>query len=277
VPGDVDRMWPPRFARLLDEELLARMAEAVPERGGAERLEKIGWWGGAVCWMTADSEVDETIFQAAAAFNLAVAAFDSVLDRGRESSADLVDALAPHHLHRVLVDPVGESFESVPAEVEPVIGLFHVSLAGFAEVWGDNGEQMSLALDLLTEMYRSEVGELHDPLPAKILPSVFLGLFGTCDRARIDMHRDLGRFLGSWDDWMDLDEDLLAGSPNVFLGVPGGGASYVGRGLRFVVSGGDGMAAQRLGDDLARVIEVVMQLDPLARSRTLGFIDALLR
>jgi hypothetical protein len=37
------------------------------------------------------------------------------------------------------------------------------------------------------------------------------------------------------------------------------------------------MAAQRLGDDLASVIEVVMQLDPLARSRTLGFIDALLR
>ncbi|MDF1596038.1 MAG: hypothetical protein P1T08_08075 [Acidimicrobiia bacterium] len=280
VPVDTECSPPPAFERLFDELLLARVAAAVPERGDTKRLSQIAGWGAAACWITAEPDTEDVVYAAAGAFNLAVAVFDSVLDRGPERSAALVGSLAPPHLARVLNDPERQRFEPVGSEHEPVTELFHVALAGFVGRWGNDRGHMSLALDLLSTMYRSEVGESDDPMPAKALPSAFLGLMGTNDPAHIDMHRALGRFLAAWDDWMDLDEDLLGFRPNRYLGNPQGWnvMCYLVQAVKLVASS---RAHRPVRSDLRRQLQATihkaMALDHVARSRTLGFVEALLR
>jgi hypothetical protein len=274
------RTWPPEFeGELLDHHLLLRAARGTPERGDLPRLVQIGWWGAVVCWTTLDEIDGGEACRAAAAFNLAIALFDSVLDRGRNRSRELVAALAPHHLERVLVDPTGEEFAPVPLDQSCVTELFHDSLSAYARRWDGDPASVADALELLTAMYRSEIGEADDPFAAKSLPSVFLGMLGTRASGRLEMQEALGRFIASWDDWMDLDEDLTSLRPNLLLGVPRGLGlgPYLTRGVTSVVLGASRASRRRLCRELGAVVETASGLESDCRSRIFGFLDALLR
>ena len=272
IPTDITPTWPPEFESPLDARSIEAVARAVPERGGTDDFDRIAFWGAALCWLTADAPTSE-ILKAAAAFNAGVAAFDSVVGRHSGSLSELTEALAPAELRRVVQDP-DERLGEVSDDHAPVVALFQVALSTFGARWRRHSEQLSLGCDLLERMYRSELGLSSAPWSAKTLPTVFAGLLGTDDPIRIEFHRALGRFLADWDDWMDLDEDLVRLAPNRHLCLVGqphlGG--HVSRAIAMATSErARQRVRQRLRDDLAEVFAAADRAGSPVAERTSGF------
>lgn len=224
---------------------LGELAAAVSGRGDAAGLAKIAWWGAALADLMPASNalVRQEAMAIGAAFNLAVALFDSAIEQAPIPRLALVEALAPQRLRARIHHPRDDNMRlrSEHPAATRVVALFDYALSLTGRRYA--GQQSSLdELDgLLETMYRSVLGQSDDPFIAKTGPVVFIGAVAA-GRAGQALYAALARFCQLWDDALDIAEDLTALAPNHFLGKGRGLAmhttlAYVVRGSARVVAG----------------------------------------
>ena len=214
------------LSRFSEDFHLSSGANAVTSRGDVERLRTIAWWGSALAELVVerDSPARDSILTEAAAFNLGVALFDSVVDDLRIPAAPLVEALEPERMSARLSNPEGRALESACGDsaLELVVQLFDAMLSSAGRrlrARPDRRERLAIQLE---RMYASELGLAPDPFIAKLGPVLFIGALAT-DSDRDDavrLYSALARFCLEWDDWQDMADDLSRFAPNAFLGSP---------------------------------------------------------
>jgi hypothetical protein len=183
------------------------------------RITTVARWGALLADISGGPKSDTQLLPEAAAFNVAVASFDTLVDE----QPDLLPAAA-HALHplRLKQRLDGEISRLDPGEMKDpvrcVVDLFDYTLGGISRTYKDIPDEREVLSRLLAEMYRSELG-LGDPLRAKSLPVVFIGRLGngTGDREVDQLYESLAHFLAGWDDFVDLFIDWGRFAPNEFL------------------------------------------------------------
>lgn len=268
------------FSRSCDLETLAWR---IPWRGDAERLRTIAWWGSALGDLASDERRPERspILAEAAAFNLGVALFDSVVEHGHARCAQLTTALAPGRLRDRLLSPSTEGTRVACHDVslDLVAGLFDRVLASLGQRLAGRPRHLESLAQQLDDMYRSEIGLTPDPFVAKSGPVIFIGALsedadpGYARR----LFSALGHFCQLWDDSLDIAEDLRSGAPNAFLGVPrragvAGTARFWLNGLGRVIAG-DRMHERitlRLAAGLRETLNAARECDPGTQRRALA-------
>ena len=213
------------LSRLSGTFQLASIADAVVGRGDIGRLRAIAWWGSALADLVVDSNsaARDAILTEAAAFNLGVALFDSVVDDSTIPAGPLVDALEPCRMAARLSSP-DESFELRCADsaLGLIVRLFDATLASAGRRLRARPDYRERLAKQLECMYASELGLAPDPFVAKIGPVTFIGALATSgdSDAAVRLYAELARFCQEWDDWQDMADDLSRFAPNVFLGAP---------------------------------------------------------
>lgn len=273
------------FSRAYDLDAIARR---ITWRGDVDRLRSIAWWGSALGDVASgERRLERTSTLAeAAAFNLAVALFDSVVERGRESSTQLTTALAPDRIRHRLLRPSDEGSRIAcrDATLDLVAGLFDRVLASVGRRLAGRLHHLESLARQLESMYLSEIGVTADPFVAKSGPVILIGaLSGDADlRCKRRLFNSLGHFCQLWDDSLDIAEDLRSAAPNTFLGVPhragvAGTARFWLNGLGRVIAG-DRMherIALRLAAGLRETLAAARECDPGTQRRTLALCRAL--
>jgi hypothetical protein len=265
-----------------DTHQLAEIAERFVCRGDTKRLEKIAWWGSAlgdIASVGLPGERSKILWEAAA-FNLGVSLFDSVVEEEPDSAATLSQALGLAHLEERLER---SSASGTPLVCEDrslglVVRLFDSALAGAGRRFSSWPGHREFLGDLLGRMYRSELGLSEDRFAAKSLPTVFIGALGHhSDEERAHcFFRVLANFFQLWDDWLDLTEDFGGLAPNSFLGAPQAPVSLrgVGYSLRFLLRAVGGSmfhesAASTLCNALMDSLCAAEQWDSTAHRKTI--------
>lgn len=207
---------------------LPRLAEAFGSRGDAERLRLIAWWGSALADVALDRGAArrDAVLAESAAFNLAVALFDTTCEEQRAAAPILVHALAPARMTARLFAPDDERCRITCGDhtLDLVASLFDAVFASAGRRLATSPRQLSALAAQLERMYLSELRRTDDPFVAKTGPVTFIGsLVDGTDASRVrPLYAALGRLCQEWDDWNDLAEDFARMEPNSFVGVPGG-------------------------------------------------------
>jgi hypothetical protein len=205
---------------------LEAIATGLPWRGDADRLRTIAWWGSALAdLVTAGRQADRNIIlNESAAFNLAVALFDSVMECAPTQAVDLAKALTPHNTRARLFDPVRTQTKLRCRDPSSnlVASLFDSALSSAGQRLESVPADLECMAEQLAGMYRSEMGLSPDPFVAKSGPVVFIGaLAGSLEAEPVRrLYQAMAQFCQLWDDWQDLEEDLRHLAPNSFLGAP---------------------------------------------------------
>ena len=257
----------------LDDDELSRFAEAfhlssvanaVVGRGDADRLRTIAWWGSALADLVLDSDspARDAILTEAAAFNLGVALFDSVVDDSAIPAGALVEALEPKRMAARLSSPYDQAFELScrDSALDLVVLLFDAMLASAGRRVFTDVNRRDLLADQLESMYQSELGLAPDPFIAKTGPVRFIGALATSSDSAVRLYSALARFCQEWDDWQDMADDLSRFAPNVFLGAPRLGAGAVAFAIKGTWRVGAGPLlhagiANRLSDRMQDIID----------------------
>ncbi len=224
---------------------LEELARAVTGRGDVESLARIAWWGSALADLgpAQASARRHELMDICAAFNLAVALFDTAIDEAPIPRLALVEALAPRRLHSRLYQPDSDAtrLRSEHPAAALVVGLFDQALADTGRHFAGQHARLDTLITLLEAMYRSVLGQSDEPFIAKTGPILFIGQVAGEQEAQ-RLYGELARFCHIWDDALDVAEDLVALAPNHFLGKGRGvdmlsTLSYLGRGTLRMVAG----------------------------------------
>ena len=269
---------------------LQELARAVRGRGDAESLARIAWWGSALADLApADVDADGCaqrgeVLGICAAFNLAVALFDTAIDEAPIPRLALVEALAPRRLHSRLYQPDSEAtrLRSEHPAAALVVGLFDQALTDIGHRFAGQHARLDALITLLEAMYRSVLGQSDEPFIAKTGPVLFIGRVAAGDQAQ-RLYFELARFCHIWDDALDVAEDLVTLAPNHFLGTGRGVAmlstlSYVGRGALRVVAGSamHGDIERALSMALRATVDAARDWNDESHAKTLSLCHALL-
>jgi hypothetical protein len=202
------------------------MANYTALRGDTRKLESIAWWGSAIAdvVMVSHSAVRVRAMEEAAAFNLAVALFDSVVEHETRSAQQLMSALAPDRMRRRLDHPAesGAALNCADPLASRIARLFDFTLASVGGRCCTQPVGRAEMAALLEGMYLGATSVSGDPMLAKRGPVIFIGLLADLNGGRASrlLALALATFCQQWDDWQDMAEDLRVLSPNSFLGVP---------------------------------------------------------
>ena len=208
----------------------------------------VAWWGSALADLALDRQRADRdcILSEAAAFNLAVALFDSAVDGAPARARLLADALEPRRMAARLAYPgnPGHRIECRDPSLDLVAALFDRVLSSAGRRFGSQPAQLDRCSRLLEKMYRSELGRSSEPFFAKAGPVLFVGALASDleQRRWRRLYEALARLCQLWDDWQDMEEDLRGLAPNSFLGAPRpmapvGSVAYGLRGLARVAAG----------------------------------------
>ena len=155
---------------------LQELARAVTGRGDAESLARIAWWGSALADLGAANSCAQRgeLLGICAAFNLAVALFDTAIDEAPIPRLALVKALAPRRLHSRLYQPDSEAtrLRSEHPSAALVVGLFDQALADRGRHFAGQHARLDTLVALLEAMYRSVLGQSDEPFIAKTGPVI---------------------------------------------------------------------------------------------------------
>jgi hypothetical protein len=269
-----------RFTERFD---LSAIANAVVSRGDVERLRTIAWWGSALAELVVDSDspARDDILAEAAAFNLGVALFDSVIDDATIRAAPLVEALEPERMSARLSNPVSQEFrlKCRDSALELVVRLFDAMLSSAGRRLRARADRRERLANQLEGMYASELGLAPDPFIAKTGPVLFVGALATSSESdsAVQLYAALARFCHEWDDWQDMADDLSRFAPNVFLGAPRRrcGAGVVAFAIRGTWRVGAGPLlhpgiASRLSDSMQNVIDAARCCGTTTYGKTLS-------
>ena len=242
-PSDSERLQlglSEQEVRLLCHE--HRLDSLMTRFGLAGGLEECCWWGSALCDIGLSARGrsrDVALLREGASFHLAFQLFDVVVDGFPRHTATLAEGLRPAALKMRVLNPNDEAYRLRCADeaTAPVVALFDDAIASIGRRLHAQPKRAFRSLRMLERMYQSELRISPDPYAAKTLPVVFLGTLADSEESGRASHRlffHLARFLSLWDDWVDLEEDMLRAAPNQFLGHPDrtrtlGRARYVGR------------------------------------------------
>ncbi|MBK6660962.1 MAG: hypothetical protein IPG43_23775 [Proteobacteria bacterium] len=267
---------------------LEDIARHVRGRGDAVQLARIAWWGSALADLgpgTGAARLEA--LEIGAAFNLAVALFDTAIDEAPIPRLALVEALAPQRLAQRLKTPGDDNarLRSEHAAAACVVHLFDRALALAAMRHAGEPQRIERLCAMLDAMYRSVLGQGDDPFVAKTGPVMFIGEVasgGDIARAR-PLYAALARLCQVWDDALDIAEDLTALAPNHFLGKGRGidvatTVAYLARGLARVSAGAvvHGHIERELAAALAATLEAAHAWHPLSHARSLQLCRTLL-
>jgi hypothetical protein len=263
-----------QLARVLPSREAERLAEAVSyARGTGDWLRRIVWWGTALADVAGSG--DARTRTEAGRFNLAFALFDSIVDDRAPLTPQLADALDPCRLSARLANPVSDTAAlrtSVP-ELGPLVRLFDVALADAGHRLATAPQRVARLTDLLQLMFQSELCLTPDPVPAKVLPVVFVGELVGDDCGTARLFRRLAEFCWLWDDWLDLADDLARRRPNVFLGRH---SILVGAGRLAAAKRSQAEISSRLEDSVAATLRAAAQIGEAAVEHTGSFYRELL-
>lgn len=197
------------------------VAATVIGRGDAAALARIAWWGAALADLAPLHSATERheVMHIGAAFNLAVALFDTAIDQDPIPRLALVEALAPQRLRARLHAPDDSALclRSEHPAAARVVALFDRALSLSGRRFAADPPALAALAALLEAMYRSVLGQSDDPFIAKTGPVRFIGEIAAGAEAR-PFYAALARFCQLWDDSLDIAEDLAALAPNHFLG-----------------------------------------------------------
>jgi hypothetical protein len=189
------------------------------------RARAVGCWGARLAGLTPSlpAAADESILIDAAAFNLAVALFDTVVDEMPRALPPLAEALRPVVLRQWLEHPESGDPPRIQLEDETavVVHLFAYVLKSAGRRYRDDPVTLAALGDLLRRMYESETGVSSQPALAKTLPIVWIGsLTGVRSGSEADrMFHRLAHFIARWDDAQDLHDDWVHGRYNAYLAI----------------------------------------------------------
>lgn len=254
-----------RLQRLAAQGRFSDLGEAFPTRGGTGRIGLIAWFGSLVadigCAPTFRHR--DLVLREGALFNLAVALFDTIIDDQPSRRRAAAEALRPEVLIAVLRGGVPLPNHGDTA-LNSLVGLFNSTLLSTHRRLCRSPGTLSELGELLSRMYRSELGIDRDRFAAKILPVVYIGRLGDlADSPAVrDLYTRLSKFIALWDDWNDLADDILAGRPNWFAGDGSGWSIRNVARPSWRVLGGRFSHAQ-----IARTLRVVME-DTVTESRS---------
>jgi hypothetical protein len=265
---------------------LGELAAAVSGRGDAASLAKIAWWGAALADLVpaGNTLARQEAMEIGAAFNLAVALFDSAIDQAPIPRLALVEALAPQRLCARLHHPRDERVQlrSEHPVAARVVGLFDLALSRAGCRYAGQQTNLDELGALLEAMYRSVLGQSDDPFIAKAGPVIFIGAVAA-GRAGQALYAALARFCQLWDDALDIAEDLTVLAPNHFLGKGRGLAmhttlAYVARGSARVLAGAalHGSIERHLHQALQASLTAALACDHETHRRTLRLCRELL-
>lgn len=198
---------------------------------------QVAVWGARLASLTPRRSSADcgTVLLEAAAFNLAVALFDTATDEMPARLPGLAEALRPDLLERCLEEPEGGGLD--PAAVEDglsvVVRLFVYVLTSAGQRFRCDAPARADLAHLLRLMYESELGVGGQPGLAKTLPVVWIGRLAGAGRgsAAAEMFERLAQFIAHWDDAQDLTDDWLRGRYNAYLAFSRGGWSPLGGAL----------------------------------------------
>jgi hypothetical protein len=187
------------------------------------RARDVGLWGARLAGLGSSSNATarDTILLEAAAFNLAVALFDTVVDECPEALPPLASALHPgvleHCLETANSKPAYEA--AVDDRVALIPRLFGFVLGSAGERFRHDPEGRGDLARLLLRMYESELGFSSDPAFAKTLPVLWIGRLAGASEGSASgrMFAELAAFIARWDDAQDLGEDWRNGRYNFYL------------------------------------------------------------
>ncbi len=254
---------------------LPSAVERLPGWKEPSRAHDVGRWGARLASLASNlrAPVAHTILLEAAAFNLAVALFDTVVDDMPELLPPLAAALHPAVLAQCIDDANPRAIERtpVPDDLEIVVCLFGYVLASAGRRYRRHPATRAELLGLLRRMYESELGGSPDHSAAKILPVVWISRLAGAHHGSgtSGMFQKLAQFIARWDDAQDLREDWLRCRYNAYLTNSDGRWSP----LRGVLVGTSRVVfAQRsltsISDDLERsLIEVLTTAEACGRRR----------
>lgn len=235
----------------------------------------------------AAAEVRRQIQLEAAAFNLAVALFDCVVDEVPYYIDSLSTALGPVALRRRLLCPDDPAAALAGDEhLQAVIRLFDFVLVSAGLRLRHDGARLEELAALLLAMYESELELSSDRLAAKRLPIVFIGALAIPSQQLKGraLFEHLSLFIQLWDDWRDLKADMLRLAPNGFLDADPAPRFfprlvYLGRCLARIFGRAE---AQRmeivdlLGSALGQALAAAQQLDERTYRNTVGLFRSIM-
>ncbi len=198
------------------------LAQELPIGVDPVQVRRMAWWGSAfgdAALTAAGAERDVQVLLEAALFNLCVSVFDSVLDQRLPVAPTLVEALAPETLRGRLQNLRAENapLRCHESSVSRLVGLIDAMITSMGLRLEDHPTRLQECLNLLARMYASEVHGTPDALEAKHLPIRFIGSLAVGPRPAARLFDPLARFFATWDDWADLETDLLNLQANYFL------------------------------------------------------------
>lgn len=218
-------LTPDQLADFSTRHDLQGMAECTASRGDTRNLEDIAWWGSAIAdvLMVHPMTPEVRVLEEAAAFNLAVALFDSVVEHGTESARQLISALAPDRLRWRLERPAElvAALECNDPLARRIARLFDFTLSSVGERSRSMPARRAEMAALLEGMYRGATCSNGDPMLAKRGPVIFIGMLADLG-AESDTRSfalALATLCQQWDDWQDMADDWRTLSPNSFLGM----------------------------------------------------------
>ncbi|MCX5044819.1 hypothetical protein OG921_24340 [Aldersonia sp. NBC_00410] len=186
-----------------------------------ERVTGVARWGANIAELgiPRQSGVASQILDEAAAFNLAVAAFDTLVDERPAHLPEAAQALDPQRLRKRMNGDIRcLSSQTSGTSARSVVALFDHVLGSLAFRLADAPSDRAALAVLLERMYLSEMG-IGSPLIAKRLPTIFIGrLANTSDDRHVSrVFEALARFFAAWDDYVDLSRDWMSFHANEFL------------------------------------------------------------
>ena len=202
--------------------------QRLPGWNAPARAREVGLWGARLASLASHGPraATDPILLEAAAFNLAVALFDTVVDEMPGSLPPLAAALNPGVLARCIERAESHEIERmpVPDEITVVVRLFGYVLASAGRRYRAHRAVRAELTDLLRVMYESELGISQERAAAKILPVVWIGGLAGAHKgsAASEMFHRLAQFIARWDDAQDLRDDWLRGRYNAYLTFSGG-------------------------------------------------------
>ncbi|TIS80344.1 MAG: hypothetical protein E5W94_01465 [Mesorhizobium sp.] len=226
APGPTDVSAETRACAVLEARFgLPTAASKLPGWDGPQRAPLVARWGARLAGLGSATPTDQAVLVEGAAFNLAVALFDTVVDETPERIAPLAAALHPDRLRACLVAGSPDTLDvtDVDADAHLVVRLFASVLASAGRRFAADHDGIAELAELLRRMYESELGQAPLASLAKTLPIVWIGrLAGAGSGTALGaMYDALADFIARWDDAQDLADDWRRGRFNHYLSPPG--------------------------------------------------------
>lgn len=190
----------------------------MPTRGDRRRLEQIAWFGSALAEIgcAEGGVVDRSLLIEGAAFNLAVALFDTLVDERAPGVDELTRVLAPDVLARILRGNFDVAHSRVE-QIERIAQLFRFVVGRAGQRFAGDAPKLLVLEHQLRRMFESEISAGVSRADAKTLPIEFVGELCSRSAAPSRLFESLGSFLALYDDWQDLGDDVAHGRANSFV------------------------------------------------------------